>query len=422
MIDTPTLFLVIDAIPLALAQEAWQSGHLPGFSRPRPMISVFPSLTHVAVPALLRGVMPLTPPGYEARYYHPPSGTIRGRLGDRESEAAFAPYRTLISSENRGGGLLGHLAVYLMRQRLAWQEIRWVRWRFRDTEAPWLGYLSATDGVGHFGGLDAMRSAFFDIADQIVLAQQEFAQRHGRPANVVLCSDHGMDFGPLQHLGVPALQRMLKAADLADAVTLAPMGDVSAGAAWCALPQARDVAMAIAEVRGVEVVACRTESGASVFRVSAAGLEEAAIAWEGPPDSSARYRYTPRRGDPLELLERLGAGWISDTAMLAATWDHHYPDPLHRIRVGLTSLVRWPAPVLFSMANGWTYGPSLTHFAAEAMGGQVGTHGALSATQSTGFVATSGVALPDVPAIRAEAVFRPYGEAVRAGLAHREEP
>ena len=51
----PFLFLIVDAIPLEVAREAWQAGELPGFAPPRPMVSVFPSLTNVAVGALLQG-------------------------------------------------------------------------------------------------------------------------------------------------------------------------------------------------------------------------------------------------------------------------------------------------------------------------------------------------------------------------------
>jgi len=75
-----SLVLVIDAIPWAVAHEVWGEGHLPGFSEPVPSVSVFPSFTNVAVPALVGQILGTRPPGYEARYYHPPSGNIRGGL------------------------------------------------------------------------------------------------------------------------------------------------------------------------------------------------------------------------------------------------------------------------------------------------------------------------------------------------------
>lgn len=424
MIDTPTLFLVVDAIPFDMALRAWSRGAMPGFSRPRPMISVFPSLTHVAVPRLLQGVMDIQPPGYEARYYHPESREIRGGLGDPEAEVGFSPYHTMLSSKQtrpgqlrerwaRGMGLMSHLAVYLLQEKLAWQEIRWVRWRFQSAETPWLGYLAATDGIGHFGGREKLRASFDDINAQIMEARQDFARHSGQLPNVVMCSDHGMDFSEVSHLDTASLERMLAVGGLRagpDGVVLAPMGDVSAGAAWCAPDQAEAAAALISEVVGVDLAVARTPDGFRVFRVTRGSREEARVRWDG-----ARFQYTPLRGDPLDLLDRIGTAPISDQATLEATWDHHYPDPLHRILTGLTDLVQWPAPVLFSMADGWTFGPPLTHLVAEAMGGQVGTHGALSRTQSVGFVATCGLEAAEAGPIRAEDVFRPYGPMVRAG-------
>ena len=46
-----------------------------------------------------------------------------------------------------------------------------------------------------------------------------------------------------------------------------------------------------------------------------------------------------------------------------------------------TDLVEFPAPVLFSMGSGYTYGPALTHAGSTLLGGQVGTHGGLGSEQ-----------------------------------------
>ena len=61
--DAPALFLLVDAIPYDLAREVWAAGGMPGFAEPRPTVSVFPSLTDVAVHALLREIFPERPPG-----------------------------------------------------------------------------------------------------------------------------------------------------------------------------------------------------------------------------------------------------------------------------------------------------------------------------------------------------------------------
>ena len=144
-----------------------------------------------------------------------------------------------------------------------------------------------------------------------------------------------------------------------------------------------------------------------------------------------RYRYRAERGDPLgyapvfAALERAGAldaGWARDRDLFAASWDHRYPDAPARVRHGLTDLVQYPAPVLFSMRDSWTVGPALTHAGARLLGGQLGTHGALGAEQSLGFAAvTADGADPweGAPALRPAQVFRPWLDRVRAGSAER---
>jgi len=61
--------LVLDAVSWAVAHQLWEEGHLPGFSEPVPSVSVFPSFTNVAVPALIHPIFGARPLGYEARYY-----------------------------------------------------------------------------------------------------------------------------------------------------------------------------------------------------------------------------------------------------------------------------------------------------------------------------------------------------------------
>ncbi len=415
---TATLFLVVDAIPLGLAAKAFDEGLLPGFSAPAPMISVFPSLTNVAVPALLGGVLEVRPPGYEARHYHPPSGEIRGGFSDPSSESGMHMYR------GHPSGTLEHFAVYALRRRLAWQQIRWIGYRFRRDGGAWLGYLGATDGVGHFGGETALWEAFADICEQVRAMVRRFEEQHGETPRVVLCSDHGLAFGRLDHLDAAEVEERLRLVGFhpgkpaGTGFVLCPMGDVSGGAAWCAPGAAPELAQALVELPGVDVAACRTPTGARVFRVDAGGLAVANVKVR-----DGRYRYEPVTGDPLGVLgcgvADLEAEGATPADLLARTWDHPYPDALVRVVEGLTDLVQHPATVLFSMADGWTYGPRLTHLAAATMGGQVGTHGGLSRAQSTGFVTAFGAGdavdvLRARRVFRARDVFRPFAPEIRA--------
>lgn len=416
----PTLFLVVDGVPFDMARAAWDDGLLPGWRPPKPMVSVFPSLTNVAVPALLAGAIDVRPPGYEARHWHPPSGEHRGGLHDPSSEPGLAPYR------GHPEGLVGHFSVYALRRTLAWTQIRWVGRSFRSEAGPWLGYVSATDGVGHFSGRESMNAAFRDICAALETARHEFAEAHGVLPRVVLCSDHGFAFADHKHLDATEMEQQLDLAGFkvgqqgGAGVILSPMGDVGAGAAWCRPALADDVARVIAEMPEIDVVVSRAEDGAFVYRADEHHAVARIRGTLGGP-----WRYQPVTGDPLQLEPIIAGlrddkGWIDDRDLFARTWDHRWPDPLRRIVEGLTTLVDWPGQVLFSLAPGWTFGPRTTRAAALLMGGQKGTHGALTRAQSTGFVATIGDgadmdAHKRFPALRPGDVFAPFADQVRAG-------
>ncbi len=422
---TATLCLLIDAIPHGIAAQAWRDGHLPGFDAPRPMVSVFPSLTNIAVPALLRGVIDVVPPGYEAKHWDPVAKEVRGGLHQPDSEPGMAPYHGSPS------GALGHLAIYALRAGLVRGHARWIGRRFRREGGPWLGYVAATDGVAHFGGEERLLAAFAAICDRVTEAADAWEAEHGEPARVVLCSDHGCAFGELKHLAVGDLERRLRLSGFrpgevgGTGVMLVPMGDVGGGAAWCEPAAAPELAEAIVEMPGVGVAFAATRDGARAFGVNGEGMAVANLRRRGDDVS-----YEPVTGDPLGLLETFeevsgGGRWADDRALFAATADHPYPDAVHRVIGGFQDVCRYPGQVLFSMRDDWTWGPATTHLAAGVMGGQRGTHGALTARQSRGFAAVRGGgpeaarAWSAAPALRPEDVFAPFADDVRAGAAPR---
>lgn len=407
----PMLFLVIDAVPFDVAWELWDDGLMPGFQEPRPLISVFPSLTHVAVPSLIQGVFERRPPGYEARYFHPPSGEIRGGLADPTSESVFDPYQL------RPRGALGQLAIYVLTRALAYGQVRWCTWRFQRGGGPWLGYIAATDGVAHFEGREALRTALIDIFAEIAAVREEYHRREGVLPGVVTASDHGMYFGTHTHVDTRDMEKMLVVSGFTPGrqgrkgVHLVPLGDVGGGGVWCAPDSAAEVAEVIAHVTGVGIAFSRDGDGARVYSVRN-GLHTARLRWE-----SSRYLYEPEQGDPLTLAplwRELGGGWIEERDLLAHSWNHAYPWAPIRVRRGLTDLVEWPAQVLFSMEDGYTYGPNLVYAATLLRGGQVGSHGGLTRAQSTAFAATT-EDRPDTGPLRPEQVFAPWAELVRLG-------
>jgi hypothetical protein len=424
----PFLFLVVDAIPFQIAEEAWASGKLPDFARPRPMVSVFPSLTNVAVSALLRGVFDEVPEGYEALYFDAESGAVRGGFSDPTSDSTLSPLH------GRPRGLLAHVAVYFLRRPLVHGQIQWITRQFLASGKPWLAYVAATDGVGHFGGRTALAHAFEDICETIVTARADYERRTGVRPGVVVCSDHGMSFARMKHLDTRALSERLRAAGFRpgergpDGATLVAYGDVGGGVVYCEPSRAVEVAAVVAGTPGVDIAFGRDDDGCTAF-ARRDDLESARILWR-----QDRYSYRPIHGDPLGYRRiwdalrsegRVNDDWAHDADLFSATWSETYPDALARVRHGMEDIVRSPAPVLFSMKPTWTYGPPLTHLGAEIIGGQEATHGALGAEESLGFAVCSEGDEPEAwraaPALRPHEVLRPWRELVRMGATARPD-
>jgi hypothetical protein len=420
----PFLFLVVDAVPFQIAEEAWASGKLPGFAQPRPMVSVFPSLTNVAVSALLRGVFDEVPEGYEALYLDAESGEVRGGFSDPLSDTTMSPLH------GRPRGLLAHMAVYFLRRPLVYGQIHWITHQFLASGKPWLAYVPATDGVGHFGGRAALVRAFEDVCAAVVAVRDEHEYRTGVKPGIVVCSDHGMAFARMKHLDTRELAERLRTAGFRpgergpDGAMLVAYGDVGGGVVYCEPSRAVEVAAVVADAPGVDIAFGRDDEGCTAF-ARRDELESAQILWR-----EDHYAYRPIHGDPLGYARawdalrgagRLNSDWARDADLFAATWSETYPDALARIRHGMEDIVRRPAPVLFSMKPTWTYGPPLTHLGAEIIGGQEGTHGALGLEESLGFAACTDGDEPDAwraaTALRPHEVLRPWRELVRAGAA-----
>lgn len=424
----PILFLAIDAIPYDVAHELWSDGALAGFRKPRPMIAVFPSLTNVAVPSLIEASFKTRPFGYEARYIDPTTGKTGGGFSDDEGDDALAPFH------GRPRGLFTHLVVYFIRRPLAYAQTRWITRQFQSDGGPWLGYVSATDGVAHFGGRDGLSRSLRDIFSAVVAMRREHAERTGVEPDVVLCSDHGMAFGRFRHLSSTDLAARLTAAghrvchDLHDGAVLLPLGDVGAGSIYTRGGDAAELAHLVAGAAGVDLAFGRVGDGCICFARRPPGnrMVSARIRWQRDGNRH-RYRYQRIDGDPLgyaRVFDRLAAerrlddGWADDRALFDASWSHAYPDALARVHHALSDLVRVPAEVLFSMRDTYTYGPPLTHLGATLMGGQLATHGALSSAQSTGFATCTFSEDPwNGAALRPRDVFAPWHDLVRVGSA-----
>ena len=305
---------------------------------------------------------------------------------------------------------------------MIWREVGLLLDRVANQRGGWLAYASATDCVAHFAGREALLAVLRKIARQITYTRDAIEREEGTAPPVVLTSDHGMAFGPLAYVSCTTVSETLKAGGFVpgrsgrDGFFLPAMGDIAAGVCFVAPERAVIAAQLLTEIEAIELVIARgDDESAVVLR----GTEKAIIDWR-----KGRYRYHATCGDPLRYRsiwtalvqngEMDGDGFVDGDVLLAATWSHDYPDALHRIRRALTDLVEFPAPVLFSMGSGYTYGPTLTHAGSMLLGGQVGTHGGLRLEQSLGFLIVAGLPAPP-PVVRAESALIPYSDLVIRG-------
>ncbi|MBN1335524.1 MAG: hypothetical protein JXB39_06140 [Deltaproteobacteria bacterium] len=387
MPQTPFLFVLVDAVPYDIARRAWMAGAFPGFPPPSRMVSTFPSLTYVAIPALIRGIHPFKPKGYEAVWFDPERGVLV-RDFEHMTPSGLESWPRM--------GLVQEGFLYALPRGFTFSQTRWITQQaLQHADEPWMGWISATDALGHFKGRAALARAFESVARKIALVREEYTRIHGTLPRVVLASDHGLECGTRFHLSEDELLRFLALGGYhgiwgaPDGVATASLGMVGSGVLHTHPDRAPAVAELVAQASGVDLAVAKVPDGAVVCGVRMGGMARARIHWEGD-----RYRYEPINGDPLECAALEGRWW-TDTESFEQTAHLKYPDAWRRIRDALEGgICRVPATVIFAMETGWTYGPVAIHAGATLVGGMMSTHGALHAEQSCGFVMDSAGRLP----------------------------
>ncbi len=374
------LLLCLDGVPHAVILKAKERGLFDGFGSPTRLLSPFPTMTNIALSAMLGG----TPPaGYESLYFDREARELRGGIskyiGRRSPEKFPASYMESLDYQEP---LAFEFLVYVAPERVWRADMR--RFRERFLAAPngrdYFAFLKGTDGLLHIRGAAKLDVALESL-DKIL---NEIQSVCGRETEIVLFSDHGMNLQ--KNLRVSLKTHLERrgfnfASGLTGAqpksLTVPAFGLCGYAALYCGdVDAAPDIAAGLIELEGVDfslyadgphaVIVTGPNGSARIERRVSENVE-GANGGGSNLNGGISFRYLPRVGDPLQLRgiqERLASegkldahGFAEDDVWRDTTANHVYPDVLSNLYTSLhTSRVRHTADVLVSLKDGYYYG------------------------------------------------------------------
>jgi hypothetical protein len=375
------LLLCLDGVPHALIEQAKSRGLFDGFGPPARLLSPFPTMTNVALSAML-GATP--PAGYESLYFDRTArelrGGIRKYIGRRTPDKVPSSYMDDLDYQEP---LPFEFLIYVAPEKVWRADMQRFRERFKaaPSQRDYFAFLKATDGLLHSQGPERLAVALESL-DQILSEIQSYC---GSETEIVMFSDHGMNLEENRRVDLAStLQRR------GFQFVIPAFGLCSYAAIYCHDDQQiPEIAAASVEVTGIDFAVYKDD--ADVVVESTRG--QARIEYDAAVDS---YRYTTSCGDPLEL-GAFPSGFATDAEWLQRTAGHRYPNTLANIYKSLfTPRVKHTADILLSLHDGYYYGWSpFGRFVRLAA-----THGNALQASSNAFLMSTHQHLP--PYIRAD--------------------
>jgi hypothetical protein len=340
------LLLCLDGVPHKLIEAARHRGMFDAFGPTTRLLSPFPTMTNVALSAML-GATP--PAGYESLYFDRNARELRGGigkyLGRRTPDKVPSSYMDDLDYQEP---LPFEFLIYVAPEKVWRADMQ--RFRERFLAAPqtrdYFAFLKATDGLLHTQG-PARLAIALESLDKILTEIREYC---GNETEIVMFSDHGMNLD--ENHRVP-LKSSLERRGFR--VTIPAFGLCSYAAVYCDGQVIPEVARASVEVPGIDFAVYKDGDEAVVEN----DRGQARIACRGD-----EFQYTAVSGDPLEL-GHLGHGFKTDNdngfktdrAWFEETAGHRYPDAVANVYKSVfTPRVKHTADVLLSIKDGFYYG------------------------------------------------------------------
>ena len=335
------LLLCLDGVPHKLIELAKSRGLFDGFGVPTRLLSPFPTMTNVALSAML-GASP--PAGYESLYFDRAAGELRGGirkyLGRRTPDKIPSSYMDDLDYQEP---LPFEFLIYVAPEKIWRADMQRFRERFRNApqNRDYFAFLKATDGLLHAQGPERLAIALESL-DKIL---REVQQHCGAETEIVMFSDHGMNLEENRRANLAStLQRR------GFRVVIPAFGLCSYAAVYCQdADKIPEVARACTEVTGIDF---------AIYKDRAAVVIEtdrgrARIEYQPASES---YRYLKLSGDPLDLgsfddVYKTESFWFERTA------GHRYPNAVPNIYKSLfTRRVKHTADILISLKDGYYCG------------------------------------------------------------------
>ena len=314
------LLLCLDGVPHKLIEEARHRGLFDAFGPPTRLLSPFPTMTNVALSAML-GATP--PAGYESLYFDREAGELRGGIkkyiGRRTPDKIPSSYMDDLDYQEP---LPFEFLIYVAPEKVWRADMQRFRERFRTAPQTrdYFAFLKATDGLLHSQG-PARLAIALESLDKILSEIREYC---GSETEIVMFSDHGMNLDDNRRVPLKSSleRRGFK-------VTIPAFGLCSYAAVYCGQDVIPEVARASVEVPGVDFAVYKDGEEAVVEN----DRGQARIACRGE-----EFRYTAVSGDPLEL-GRLDHGFKTDREhgfktdkrWFEVTAGHRYPDAVGNV-------------------------------------------------------------------------------------------
>jgi len=334
------LLLCLDGVPHKLIEGERSRGLFDSFKSPARLLSPFPTMTNVALSAML-GATP--PAGYESLYFDRKARELRGGIskyvGRRTPDKVPSSYMEELDYQEP---LPFEFLIYVAPEKVWRADMQRFRERFRAApqNRDYFAFLKATDGLLHAQGPKRLAVALESL-DQIL---KEIRSYCGDETEIVMFSDHGMNLEENRRIPLASTlsRRGLK-------VVIPAFGLCSYAALYCDEDVIPEVARASVEVNGVDFAVYKDAS--EVVIESSRG--QARIEYEALTDS---YRYVIATGDPLQLGSFPNT-FATDAVWFERTAGHRYPNAVANVYKSLfTPRVKHTADVLISMNDGYYYG------------------------------------------------------------------